>query len=186
MAIQLSQTSVQTNLFVRLDIPGYEVLRFSDHHRIIDIDGESYNGLGQLMSLTDTVDQLRATASEVSLTISGIGSEHVPEIATLAIKGSKCTIFRGFFDAETGVLLPIDGNPAGKFSGVVSNFELLDDLEMGADTSTFTLLLTVTSIIEILRNKINSRRTSPADFPNGLMDRVPALAKTNFNFGAPQ
>jgi len=36
-----------------------------------------------------------------------------------------------------------------------------------------------------LNNKISGRRTNASDFTAGDMDRVSALAKSNFNFGAP-
>jgi hypothetical protein len=95
-------------------------------------------------------------------------------------------IYRAFFDSTTAVLLSIAGNPVGKFYGVVSNFDIGDDLGMGSDTGAVVITLTATSIVEILNNKVAGRRTNSADFPNGDMDRVSALAKSNFNFGAPQ
>jgi hypothetical protein len=103
------------------------------------------------------------------------------------IKGSFVTIYRGFFDAETAQLLNIADNPAGKFQGIVSNFQINDDIGMGDDTGTFTIVFTITSIVELLNNKVNGRRTNPVDFPaQQLMSRVGALAKSNFNFGAPK
>ena len=46
------------------------------------------------------------------------------------------------------------------------------------------------SVVELLNNKVSGRQTNPRDqklyYPTDLsMDRVPALAKSNFNFGAP-
>jgi hypothetical protein len=57
---------------------------------------------------------------------------------------------------------------------------------MGSDTGTVTLTLVVTSVVELLQNKITGRRTNTQDFPNGDMARVLPLQKSNFNFGAPQ
>jgi hypothetical protein len=94
-------------------------------------------------------------------------------------------VYRGFFDATTGELLAIGGNPAGKFQGIVSNYDLTDDLDVGSSTGTVTITFTVKSVVEMLENKTTGRRTAPADFSNGDMNRVPALAKSNFNFGAP-
>lgn len=186
MAIDLSSyRSIQTNLFVKLDIPDYEVVTFSDYHKNYTIDGLLYEGLGELLSVGNTEDNLRATPSEIAVTISGIPAGNVYDIINYRVKGSKLTIYRGFFDATTGELLAISGNPAGKFQGVVSNYDITDDLEMGTSTGAITLILTVKSVVEMLENKITGRRTAPADFPNGDMNRVPALAKSNFNFGAP-
>lgn len=186
MAIDLSSySSLQTNLFVKLDIPDYDVLTFSDYHKNYTIDSVAYEGLGQLLSISNTEDNLRASPSEVTVSISGIPSGNVSDILDNKVKGSSLQIYRGFFDATTGELLSITGNPAGKFQGVVSNYDITDDLQMGSDTGTVTLTLTVTSVVELLSNKVSGRRTAPADFPSGEMNRVPALAKSNFNFGAP-
>ena len=78
-----------------------------------------------------------------------------------------------------------------KFQGVVSNFDITDDLDTGSDIGTITLTLSCTSVVELLNNKITGRRTNPTDqelyYPGDKsMDRVPSLAKSNFNFGAPK
>ena len=186
MAIDLSSyRSIQTNLFVKLDIPGYSVLTFSDYHKNYTIDGTNYTGLGQLLNVGNSDDSLRAAPSEISISISGIPSGNVTDIINNRIKGSECKIYRGFFNINTGELLSIAGNPAGKFQGIVSNYEIADDLGMGESTGTVTLTLTVTSVVELLQNKITGRRTNPQDFPAGDMARVLPLQKSNFNFGAP-
>jgi hypothetical protein len=186
MPIDLSAyRSIQTNLFVRLDIPGYSVLTFSDYHKNYTISGTNYTGLGQLLSVGNTDDNLRATPQDLSIAISGIPSTNVSDIVNNRIKGSECKVFRGFFNVETGELLSVAGNPAGKFQGIVSNYDITDDLEMGDGVGTVTLSLTVTSVVEMLNNKVTGRRTNPADFPNGDMARVLPLQKSNFNFGAP-
>ena len=186
MAVDLSAyRAIQTNLFVRLDIPGYSVLTFSDYHRNYTIGATTYTGIGQLLSVGNTEDNLRAAPNDITLSISGIPSSNVTDIINNRIKGSECKIFRGFFNVQTGALLAVADNPAGKFQGVVANYDISDDLDMGSDKGTITLTLTVTSVVEMLNNKITGRRTNPADFPNGDMARVLPLQKSNFNFGAP-
>lgn len=177
---------IQTNLFVRLDIPDYEVLTFSDYHKDYTFGGTTYQGIGELLAVTNNNNSLRAAPDEVSITITGIPFTRVPEILNNKIKGSECNIYRGFFDPITGNLLPIPNNPIGKFQGVVSNFDISDELDMGADTGTVTLTLTLTSVVELLEDKLSGRRTNARDFGDEKsMDRVALLSKANFNFGAP-
>jgi hypothetical protein len=187
MAVDLSAyTSIQTNLFVKLDIPGYDVLTFSDYHKDYTIAGTVYQGLGELLSVSATTNNLRAAPDEITVGIAGIPSSNITDIINNPVKGSSLKVYRAFFNPTTGELLPVSGNPAGKFQGVVSNYNLSDELEMGSDTGTIALILTVTSVVELLQNKVSGRRTNPADFPTeSSMGRVMALAKSNFNFGAP-
>lgn len=190
MAIDLSSyNAIQTNLFVRLDVPGYQVLKFSDLPYPYTINSESYTALGQLLSITDTNFELRATPQEVTVAISGIPSANVTDILANKVKGSNIIIYRGFFNPKTGQLLSVAGNPAQKFQGVVSNFDITDELEMGSLTGSVTLTLTCSSIVELLSNKVTGRRTNPIDmkqfYPTDVsFDKVPALANSNFNFGA--
>ena len=75
MAINLQNYSaIQTNMFVRLDIPGYQVLTFSDYHKAFTIAGTVYQGLGQLLSISNTSSNLRAAPENLTVSISGIPS----------------------------------------------------------------------------------------------------------------
>lgn len=192
MPLDLSSYRViQSNLFVRLDIPNYAVLTFSDYYRSFSFGGTNYQGLGQLLSISETSTSLRAAPEELTLTISGIPNNRINEILTTKIKGSRIDVFRGFFNPETEQLLNIAGNPAGKFKGVINNYNIVDELSEGSDTGKISIVLSATSYVDLLNNKVTGRRTNPIDhrefYPNDAsMDRVPALAKSNFNFGAPQ
>lgn len=193
MSIDLSSYhNLQSNLFVRIDVPDYEIMRFSDYHRAYTIDGESYGSLGSLMSITDTNTELRATPEEVTITISGIPVTRIQEILDTKLKGSSIKIYRVFFNATTGAFIDIDGNPANKFLGVISNFTLVDNPgTLFGDVGTITLTMTATSAVEILQRKLSGRRTNPTDqralYPtDAAFDKVPNLANSNFNFGVPR
>lgn len=184
-----SYTSIQTNLFVRLDIPGYSVLKFSDFSVPYTIDSESYTALGQLLSISDSSSELRATPQEVTVAIAGIPNANVTDIINNPVKGSNIKIYRAFFNPSTGQLLSLAGNPAQKFQGIVSNYDITDELDMGSLSGTVTVTLTCTNVVELLNNKVAGRRTNTVDqktyYPSDIsMDRVYALVNSNFNFGA--
>jgi hypothetical protein len=183
-----NQTSIQTNLFIKLTISSTNIETFSDYHREYTFGGDTYQGLGDLLNITDVNDNLRASADEISVSISGIPLDNINLILNNRIKGSRLEIFRGYFNPITGLPITEVATPLAIFRGVVSNFEINDALE-GSDGSV-TLILTVSNYISLLGNKFTGRRTAPSDqdflFPGDKsFDRVPALTKSNFNFGAP-
>lgn len=193
--------SVQSNLFVRIQVDEYrtsssasfqpEVLRFSDRRSAYTLDNEEYIGLGKLVSITSTASELRASGQEVQIAISGIPENSIDEIINSKIKGSPVLIQRVFFNAATGNFLNIPGNPSGRYKGFVNNYSFQEDWDQQSRTSSNTIVLTCTNIINILEQKIAGRRTNPDDqkkfYPTDLsMDRVPSLKDTTFDFGAKQ
>lgn len=194
MSVNLtSYTSIQANNFVRIDVPDYSILRFSDYHRDYTIDGESYTGLGTLLGLTDNVSELRITNQEMTISLAGIPITRVSEILDNKITGSAIRVYRNFFDATTGAALAIAGNPITRFSGVITNYSIQDEVaEASSDEAgTITLTLTAASLVEVLSQKLAGRRTNPVDqkryYPTDIsMDRVPTIARSQFNFGGAQ
>ena len=191
MALNLTNyPTIQTNLFVKVDVPGYQTLTFSDYHKNYTIQGYLYTGIGELLSISNTTSNLRAAPEELSISVSGIPAGNVSDFVGQKVKGSQVEVYRGFFDAGTGELLSISGNPAGKFKGVLNNYAVTDDLDDDGEGSVI-ITFTCTSVIDQLNNKVTGRRTNPIDqaefYPGDQsFDRVPALAKSNFNFGAPE
>lgn len=201
MTINLSSyTSIQSNLFVRIEVPEYttdgvtftsEVLRFSDLNTSYTINDEVYLGAGNLLSITSSTSELRPSGSDVTISLSGIPNTSIAEIVKSKIKGCAVRIYRVLFDASTGEYLDIEGNPLGRFRGFVNNFSLTEEWDNLTRTSSNTIVLTCSSSASVLQNKVSGRKTNPESqkkfFPNDLsMDRVPNLENSTFNFGAPQ
>ena len=188
MTIDLSSYSaIQTAMFCRIDIPGYQVLRFSNFNKTTTIDGESYTGIGNLLGITASTSEIRATNKELTITISGIPSGNISDVLSYKIKGSSIRVYRGIFNPNTSELLGISGNPVLKFQGLINNYSLNED--WSGQSATNTIGLICTSVVGLIQKKISGRRTNPVDQKNFFagdlaMDRVPAIAGSNYNFGA--
>lgn len=190
MAFDLSgYPAIQTALFVRIDVPDFEVLRFSNFNRPYTIDGESYTALGTLLSVSDSQSELRTVPGNLSIVISGIPNTTIGNFLNQKIRGSAVTAYRVLFDTDSQILA-IANNPTGRFQGIVDNFSIEEEFDSAAAAASSTILITCTSTVELLSNKIAGRRTNPTDekffFPADLsMDRVLKLSKANLNWGAP-
>jgi hypothetical protein len=191
MSVNLSAyRAIQPVLFVDLDIPNYQVLRFSDFNQPFTLDGVTYTNIGQLLSISDSASEIRITDTEMTVVLSGIPPGSVAEILNNNPKGSEIQIQRGFFNPTNATLLPVSGNPAVKFKGLVVNYAMEEEWDTASKTSTFTIALICQSIVAVLKNKVGGRRTNPYDQtevdPGDLsMSRVPTLSNSNFQFGAP-
>ena len=167
-----------------------EVITFSDYHRSFDLDGTTYTGLGQFMTITETSSDLRATNAELTITLSGIVTSTIDLAQDFDLKGSTIEIYRGIFDPTTMTLLSIAGNPAGRFIGYVVNYAIDEEYDIASRNSTISVALICSSTVGLLQNKLSGRATNPWEqrdlYPGDAgMDRVPNIANANYNFGAP-
>lgn len=202
MALDFSSySSVESGLFVKIVCTYYKAtpaaspttqnLLFSDLNRTVTVDGASYTGLGNLMGITSSSTEMKVTNNDVTITITGIPNTSISEIINSRIKGSRVTIYRGFYNSTTGIILPVAGNPMIRYSGIVNNYGLSEEYDVESRTASNTISLMCSSFLDILGNTAKGRRTNPEDekrfFPSDVsMDRVPALNRSNFNFGAAQ
>jgi len=193
-----SYSAVRTALFVRIEIDEYrttptgtfseQVLRFSDHNAVYSIAGETYQNLGNLMGITATNSELRASSSSVTISLSGIPNSAIAEIVNSKIKSSPVRIYRGYFNPANDVQI---GDMQGRFSGFVNNYSLQEDYDVDSRSASNTIILECASTIDILSRKTSGRRTNPESmkrfYPTDLaFDRVPTLENTTFDFGNPE
>lgn len=182
-----SHSAIETGIFVKWEIPNVDTAYLSDYNTPITFGGNLYTNIGNLLSLSGTVGNLRASTSQLSIILSGIDQASIPAILSQQIRGSKIEIYRGVFNPTTHALIgTINPNPMLKYKGIITGFEVSDSVDITSLTATSTITLICASPVEILMNKTTGRRTNPADFPDeASMNRVTALANSNFNFGAP-
>ena len=181
--------AIETAVFIKWVIPNFETAYLSDYNAPVTFGGNTYTNIGKLMSVSSTTTELKVSPGEVSIGLSGIPTNSVSDILSKEIKGSVIEIYRGFFNPTTHELLTLSGstNPTLKFKGIVTNYEVTDSFTYETNTFLTSITLTCNSIVEVLSKKISGRRTNKADFPNeSSMNRVQALANSNYNFGAPK
>jgi hypothetical protein len=85
----------------------------------------------------------------------------------------------------TGALLSVAGNPALRFTGIVTNFGISEDWNQNDKTASNTIMFDCASTMILAKRKRTGRKTNPDDFPaDRSFDRVPQLSQSNFAFGA--
>lgn len=180
-------SAIQSAMFCKIVIPGYNTLLVSNFNRTITFGSDTYTGIGSFMSITDSSSELKISQTELTVTLSGIPTENMTGVLDYKIKGASIEVIRGIFDPQSGQLLAIDGNPTGKFKGIVNNYSLNED--WSGQTASSTISLICTSVVGLITNKLAGRKTNPVDeklfYPDDKsMDRVPSIANASLNFGA--
>lgn len=182
--------AIQIANFVRLVIPGYATLRFSDYNQALTINGENYTNLGSLLNISEVYSELRAVEQEVTVSISGIPAGSVSEILANDPRGSEIQIRAGYFNPQTNTLLPLATNPVLKFRGLVTSLGMIEDWDSSSRLTSFTINLICNSLISLLVRRVAGRRTNTVDqqeiSPGDLsMSRVSTITRAQFQFGKP-
>lgn len=199
MTIDLNYNSLQSNLFVKIECPYYKTSEsdspvshnflFSDRLDPYTLSGDTYSGIGRLMSITTSGSEIRTTSSEMTISVSGVPNSSLAELIHSRIKGSKVTVKRAVFNSATGELISVSGNPMNRFIGFVNNIALDEEFDIENRQSSNTVVLTCSSIVDILDQKISGRKTNSASMKKYFvsdvsMDRVTTLESSYFDFGA--
>ena len=181
---------INVGIFVKITGTDFTWL-FSDYIRSVSIEGDTYVGLGRLLGVTSSSSDLKATTNDLTITVSGVPNTSLTDVLNAQVKGADIVIYRGVFNASTGALLSITGNPMKRYVGFVTNYGISEEYDNTARTAKSSIIFTCASKLEVLGNTASGRRTNPDDeralYPSDVsMDRVPTLVGSNFNFGAPK
>ena len=197
MSINLdAYTGIRTSLFVKIEIEEYrttssaayttQTLLFSDHWTTFAYDGDTYTPLGKLLNVTSSQSDLRPTNNSITVAISGIPDSSLSEIIHSKIKGSRITIYRGYFDVGSNSQL---GTTQFRYKGIVNNYSLEEDYDVLEKEASNTILFECLSNVDILGNKIAGRRTNPESmkkfYPSDKgFDNITSIKNRTFDFGA--
>ena len=185
---------IQTS-FIKMDVPTYGTLRMSNYDvpvTITETDNTShvYTPMGAILAISEFNNELRPSNSDVTISLAAIDQDFIPAMMSYSIKGSAVEIRRAFFDATTGQMLNIAGNPSLRFTGVIANYNFSDTLNDFSQSNTTTLNVSCSSIVKVLQQKKTGQLTSDAVRQNlypgdASFSRVAFIATANFNFGGP-
>jgi hypothetical protein len=170
------------------------VVRMSSNNvpvQITESDGTAYTYVanGNLLNVTAVTSDMKATQNDVTITLSGISNNYIADIIAAPIKGNPVEIRRAFFNADTGAMLAIAGNPILEFIGVVNNYAVDESWsQQNTQIVTSSISLICSSTMSVLMHKVAGRRTNQADqnywFPgDNCFNRVAVIADQVFDFG---
>ena len=185
----LSSNSIRFAEFVKLTTPS-ATYTFCNAAAAITVDGTVFSGLGSLLNITNIERQVKATSGDLGVSLTGIDSANIALILSATIKGSKIEVWRGFLDSNNQIITTPTQQFFKRYQGLVSTVAISEDFDTEKRIRVATCVLSCASFRTILQNRVGGIRTNPSIwktvYPNDTsMDRVPIIAATYFDFGAP-
>ena len=163
------------------NISDVTVYTFSSAYKPEVINGQTYLPLGGLLAVGSQNRDLKVTAGDTSIALSGISGNNIALVLGTKVRGSEIEVTRGFYN-ENGIL----GNSYLRFTGIVTSYSINEDREEQIDN--FTVSIAASSYRTVLENRITGRKTNEASwkFYNSTdtsMDRVYSISNIQFDFG---
>lgn len=184
---QVTATNTIRNIeMVKVTLSTSTSYAFSNGFRTETFAGTPFVGtataMGALVAISGHQRDLQVTSYDTTVALAGVDKTKIGQIIDAKLKGAKIEIWRAFYNDN----YEMTGDPVLRYTGVVTNFDLSE--ELGEAIDAFVLSLHCSSNKRVLENKRNGRYTNPNSwdyFASGdtSMDRVPGLNNAKYNFG---
>jgi hypothetical protein len=183
----LNSSSIRQAEFIRLTLPS-NTYTFCNAASPITVNGISFTNLGSLLQLSDIKRDIKATSSDLSVSLTGVDGTNVAVVLGSDIKGSRIEVWRGFLDSNNQIITTPTQQFFKRYQGIVSNFSITEDFNEQLRIRVATVGLSCASFRTILENRVGGVRTTPkiwqVYYPGDTsMNRVPAIAGSYFDFG---
>lgn len=154
---------------------------FSSAYREETIDGDIYLPLGGLLQVGAQNRDLRVTAGDTMISLSGVDTNNIFIVLDSKIRGSEVEVWRGFYDSNNEL-----ANTYLRFTGIVTSYAITEDRDGQNDN--FTVGVAASSYKTVLSNRIAGRKTNEESWKvfnptDTSMDRVYAISGVDFDFG---
>jgi hypothetical protein len=177
--------------FVRITVNGttYRFTTAPNDITVSAIDPSPFSAVGLLIKVNDVQRDIKSTANETTVTMTGIDTSVLGWVLSQNMKGSPIEMWHGFFDTN-GALITTGGTGGlyQFFNGFVTNFAITEQWMEEVKTYIGTVNLSASSIQLVLQNRVAGRYTnnnswqffSPGDTS---MNRVSFVETINYQFG---
>ena len=183
----LNSASIKHAEFVRL-ITGSATYYFCNAAEAITVGGMTFTNLGSLLSISQIQNDVKATSSDLTISLTGVDGSNVGIILSADIKGSNIDVWRGFLDSDNQIIATPTQQFFKRYTGIVSNVSISENWNDQTRTRIATCGLSCSSFRTILENRVQGVKTVPKAWQffyptDKSMDRVPVIASTFFDFG---
>lgn len=177
--------------FVRMTTPSatYRFATTPTAITVAAVDAEPFTALGQLVKVGNATRDIKSTANETTVTLTGIDPVMLGLVLGTEIKGAQLEMWHGFFDAN-GQLITTGGTGGlyQFFNGYVNSFGISEQWFEEVRGYIGTITISASSIQLILQNRLAGRYTNNNSWqfyaPNDTsMNRVAFIQTINYAFG---
>lgn len=185
--LALNSSSIRYSEFIKLTMP-HEVHTFCSAAGSITVDGNTFTGLGDLLTISGIQRDIKTTSNDLTVSLTGIDGNNVGIVLSSDIKGSLIEVWRGFLDSNNQIITTPTLQFFKRYQGIVNNISITEDFNETTRSRIATCSISCASIRTVLENRIAGAKTNtiswqkfyPADLS---MSRVQSIVSQYFDFG---
>lgn len=177
--------------FIRITTPDdtYLFTTAPSNMTIPDVDAAEFNAVGVLIRVGEAQRDIKSTANETTVTLTGIDTAMLGFVLGQQVKGSQLEMWHGFFNTN-GELITT-GGVGGLyqfFNGYISSFSISEQWMEEVRMYVGTITVSASSIQLILQNRLAGRYTNNNSWQfynagDTSMNRVNFIETINYQFG---
>lgn len=158
-----TERSIEHGVLIDLTLDG-TTYYISNCYKSISYGGNDYLALAGFLTISEIQNNISNANDEIQVSLSAIPPNYIAATLGEPIKGGEVNIYRAFFDYTTQEV--ITGEIYRRFTGIISNFSVQEDLDVAnaEPTVNHTITIIASSIMGVLENKISGRRTNKQDY----------------------
>lgn len=153
------------------------------------VDAAAFNAVGVLIQVGEAQRDIKSTANETTVTLTGIDTAMLGFVLGQEVKGAQLELWHGFFDTD-GALISTGGTGGlyQFFNGYISSFSISEQWMEDVRMYVGTITVSASSIQLILQNRIAGRYTNNNSWQfynsgDTSMNRVNFIQSINYQFG---
>lgn len=160
---QVDSRSIEHGVLIDLTLDN-TTYYISNCYKEVVYNSNTYQALAGFLTVSEIQSNITNANDEIQVSLSAIPPTYIAATLDTQIKGGEINIYRVFFDYNTQEV--ITGAIYKRFTGVISNFSVQEDLDVSnaEPEVTHTITVIASSIMGVLENKISGRRTNKQDY----------------------
>jgi hypothetical protein len=153
------------------------------------VDSSPFSSVGVLMSIGEAQRDIKSTANETTVTLTGLDTSMLGFVLGQNVKGSKIEMWHGFFNTDDQLIT--SGGSGGLyqfFNGIITSFGISEQWMEEQRMYVGTITVSASSIQLILQNRNAGRYTNDNSWQffnpgDTSMNRVNFIQTINYQFG---
>lgn len=187
----LSANNIRHAEFIKLSVGSTPtVYTFCNAAAPITVSGTTYSNLGSLLMLGNVQQDMKNTAADLTISLTGIDPNNIALMLSSNIKGSLVEVWRGFLDTNNQIITTPTTQFFKRYTGIINNVSITENFDDKARVRVATCSIACCSMRKVLESRIGGMKTNQKSWQfvyagDTSMNRVSVISNQYFDFGKP-